>query len=97
MAEGAGTDLTPGGALVDQGVASDNDLAVGDVIRLTGTGGQTVELTIQGLSDDLTLLGFWSIDTADYERLVSERQLVQVVATVEIGRASCRERGGQYV
>jgi putative ABC transport system permease protein len=85
MAEGAVTDLTPGGALVDQGVASDNDLAVGDVIRLTGTGGQTVELTIQGLSDDLTLLGFWSIDTADYERLVSERQLVQVVATVADG------------
>jgi putative ABC transport system permease protein len=85
MAEGAVGDLTPGGALVDQGVASDNGLAVGDVVRFTGTGGQTVELQIQGLSDDLTLLGFWSIDTADYERLVTERQLVQVIATIADG------------
>ncbi len=85
MSDGQVTDLTPGGVLVDVGVASDNDLAVGDVVRLTGTGGQTVDLEIQGLSDDLTLLGFWSIDTADYERLVSERQLVQVVATLDQG------------
>ena len=85
MSQGAVTDLTPGGALVDVDVASDNDLAVGDVVRFTGTGGQTVELQIQALSDDLTLLGFWSIDTADYERLVSERQLVQLVATLDEG------------
>ncbi|HEY1118404.1 MAG TPA: FtsX-like permease family protein, partial [Acidimicrobiales bacterium] len=85
MAEGAVTDLGPGGALVDQGVASDNGLGVGDVVRFTGTGGQTVEVEIQGISDDLTLLGFWSIDTADYERLVSERQLVQVIATIDGG------------
>ena len=39
MAEGAVTDLTPGGALVDQGVADDNGLAIGDVVRFTGTGG----------------------------------------------------------
>jgi putative ABC transport system permease protein len=85
MAEGEVADLSPGGALVDQGVASDNGLAVGDVVRFTGTGGQTVELEIQALSDDLTVLGFWSIDTADYDRLVSERQLVQVIATLEVG------------
>ncbi len=85
MAQGAVTDLTPGGAIVDVGVAEDNDLAVGDVVRLTGTGGQSVELRIQALSDDLTVLGFWSVDTADYERLVSERQLVQVIATLAEG------------
>jgi putative ABC transport system permease protein len=83
MAQGEVTDLSPGGAVVDQGVASDNDLAVGDVVRFTGTGGQTVELEIQALSDDLTVLGFWSIDSAAYERLVSERQLAQVIATLD--------------
>ncbi|MCO8128528.1 ABC transporter permease [Acidimicrobiia bacterium EGI L10123] len=85
MAVGEVTDLGPGGVLVDVGVAEDNDVDVGDVVLLTGTGGQSVQLEVRALSDDLTLLGFWSIDTADYERLVTERQLVQVIATVSDG------------
>ncbi|HSP03479.1 MAG TPA: FtsX-like permease family protein [Acidimicrobiales bacterium] len=85
MAAGEVTDLGPGGVLVDVGVAEDNGIRVGDVVLLTGTGGQSLELEVRALSDDLTLLGFWSIDTADYERLVNERQLVQVIATVSDG------------
>ncbi len=85
MAVGEVTDLGPGGVLVDVGVAEDNGIGVGDVVLLTGTGGQSVQLEVRALSDDLTLLGFWSIDTADYDRLVTERQLVQVIATVSDG------------
>ncbi len=78
-------DLAPGGIVVDVGIAEDRGLSIGDRVVLTGTGGQQVELAIQAIADDLTLLGFWTVDTADLERIVSERQLVQVVLSVSDG------------
>ncbi len=85
MAEGSITDLGPGGIVVDVGIAEDQGLHVGDIVRVTGPGGSSRTLTVQAISDDLTLLGFASIDTETYGELVSERQLVQVIAVLADG------------
>jgi len=85
MAKGRIEDLRPGGVIVDVGVAEDLGLRVGDVVTMAGTSGTAVDLQVQALSDDLMLLGFWSIDTSDLERLVTERQLVQLVVDLEAG------------
>lgn len=85
MAEGEITDLGPGGVIVDVGVAEDNDLGVGDVVSVIGSSGEVIALEVRALSDDLTLLGFWTVDMADGDRLVTERQLVQVIATLAPG------------
>jgi len=85
MAEGEVTDLAPGGIIVDVGIAEDHDLGIGDLVTLTGSSGGDLTLEVQAIADDLTLLGFWAIDTQDYERLVTERQLVQLVVTLVDG------------
>lgn len=85
MAQGEITDLGPDGVVVDVGVAEDNGLAVGDTVLVTGPGGVTLDLTIEAISDDLTLLGFWAISTDTYGELVSERQLAQVIVSVSDG------------
>lgn len=85
MAEGEVTDLAPGGIIVDVGIAEDEGLQVGDLVTLAGAGGRQLTLEVRAISDDLTLLGFWAIDTGDYEQLVTERQVVQVVVTFADG------------
>ncbi|MFP5320903.1 MAG: ABC transporter permease [Acidimicrobiia bacterium] len=85
MAEGDVTDLGPGGIVVDVGIAEDQGLEVGDRVLVTASSGEPLELEVQAISDDLTLLGFWSVDVADAERLVTERQLVQLIVDVGDG------------
>jgi len=83
MAQGRVEDLRPGGVIVDVGVADDRGLRVGDLVRMTGASGAPLDLRVQALSDDLTLLGFWSIATEDIDRLVTERQLVQLIVDAD--------------
>ena len=85
MAEGDITDLGPDGIVADVGVAEDNGLAIGDTVTITGPGGRSRQLTIESLSDDLTLVGFWAIGTDTYDEIVSERQVVQVIIGLEDG------------
>ncbi len=85
MAEGDVTDLTPGGVLVDQETATNNDLAIGDMVGITGPTGSRIDVTVQGISDDFTVLGFFTIDTEDLARLVSERQLAQLIVVLDDG------------
>ncbi len=85
MSEGAITDLGPGGLVVDVGVAENHELAIGDTVTVTGTGGQMEELRIDAISDDFTLLGNFSIDFDTYGKLVSEQQLVQVIVVLTDG------------
>ena len=85
MGVGEVTDLTPGGVIADVGVAEDNDLEIGDVIRVVGPSGAPLDLQLRALSDDLTLFGTWTLDAADGDRLVNERQLIQAVVAVADG------------
>ena len=85
MSEGEITDLAPGGIVVDVGVADNHDLVIGDMVTITGTGGQMQELRVDAISDDFTLLGNFTVSFETYGEIVSEQQLVQVVVVADDG------------
>lgn len=86
MEAGTFEDLTPGGAIVDQGIADDNALEIGDRVTFTVPGGAQLELEIQGVSrDPFALSPTWTVTTEDFETVVDERLDFQVFADVEDG------------
>jgi putative ABC transport system permease protein len=85
MEEGAVTDLTDGGVLVDRQIAERNDLQIGDRVRVTVAGGATLDQTIQAISDDQFILGGWTITRADYARVVAEQLDIQVYVNLADG------------
>jgi putative ABC transport system permease protein len=85
MAQGELTDLTADGIVVDEGIVDDEALSVGDVVTVTGPGGDSLDLRIEAVADDMTLVGPWAIDTDAYTDLVSEQQLFQVIVAVDEG------------
>ena len=87
MAQGQITELGPDSIVVDVGIAEDHDLAVGDVVTVTGPGGASKDLSIAAVSDDLTLVGPWAIDIETHRELVPQLQLAQAVIQVEDGAA----------
>jgi putative ABC transport system permease protein len=85
MAVGTVTDLRPGGVIVDAGVADDEGLGLGDVVRVLGPSGDRLDLEVVALSDDRTLFGSWTVHAADGDRLVLERSLIQAVVSLGPG------------
>lgn len=65
-------DLAPGELFVDQQVASERDVAVGDEIELLLPGGERQTFAIAGLSNEPALLGDWVMTQADYRALSPE-------------------------
>jgi putative ABC transport system permease protein len=72
MVEGAVTDLTDDGILVDVELADGHDVEVGDSIHVLLTGGKELDLTVQGLTDDEQVLGYFTITRATYTANVPE-------------------------
>jgi putative ABC transport system permease protein len=72
MAEGALTDLTDDGILLDRQRAESNGVGIGDEVLLTAASGDAVVLRIQAISDDLALLGSISITRGTAATLVPE-------------------------
>lgn len=85
MASGDIGALRPDGIVVDVGLAEDEGLATGDRVQVTGPSGEQVELDIQAVSDDPTLLGFWAVHNAIRDRILAERLDVQVIISVADG------------
>jgi putative ABC transport system permease protein len=85
MAEGDIAELSDDGIVVDTGIAEDEGLGIGDVVTLTGPTGRSRELVIEMVSDDLTVIGFWAVSMPTYSELVTNRQFVQVIVSVEDG------------
>jgi putative ABC transport system permease protein len=85
MEDGRITDLTDDGVVVDRQIAEDNDLAVGDPVRITVPGGSTIEVAIEAVSDDVTVLGFWTITESAYRSAYPEDLVGQVYVNVEDG------------
>ena len=86
MAEGELTDLRPGGVIVDQALAEDNGLAIGDTIEATFPGGGEGTFRVDALSDDQIVLGSYTFHLDDYTELVDQPLDFQVLASVEEGR-----------
>ena len=86
MTEGEVTDLQPGGVIVDQAIAEDHDLVIGDTISATFPGGSEATFTVEALSDDQIVLGSYTFHLDDYTELVDQPLDFQVMASVEEGR-----------
>ena len=85
MAEGSISELTDTGIAVDVASAKDHGVALGDQVEVTVPGGDTVNLTVEALSDDLTLLGWFTITRDTYASIVPELLDVQVFGTLSRG------------
>jgi putative ABC transport system permease protein len=73
MEVGKVADLGDDGIIVDQQVAKDHDLALGDKMKVTVAGGGVLDVEVQAISDDPSLLGTYTV-SGDALRSVSQDQ-----------------------
>lgn len=85
MEQGEVTDLTDDGVLVDRQIAERNDVTVGDALTMTLPGGARIELQVEGISDDQTLLGSFSITRDRFLEEVPEKVDIQAIGLLEDG------------
>ena len=85
MSVGSIEDLDDAGIIVDIALAEEHDLKVGERMTVTVPGGDSVELEVQALSDDLTLLGYFTITRDTYATIVPELLDIQVFGTLAEG------------
>jgi putative ABC transport system permease protein len=85
MEQGAITDLTDAGIVVDRRIAADNDLAIGDAITVTGPTGKIATFRIDAISDDTVFIGFWALTRSGIESVTTELLDVQVLTTLAGG------------
>ncbi|MFL6206713.1 MAG: ABC transporter permease [Acidimicrobiales bacterium] len=67
MAEGAVTDLTDDGVIVDVERAREHGISLGDKIHFVLSGGEQLDLRVAALSDEENLLGFFTMTRATYQ------------------------------
>ena len=85
MREGDAADLDDDGVIVDRLLANDHDLELGDTITYSVEDGPSVELVLQGVSDDPNLLGYATVTRDTYARVAPEVRDVQVAGRFEGG------------
>lgn len=85
MTAGDVTDLTDDGIIVDVQAADDHGVEVGDTMRLTLVGGAQLDLRVEAISDDQSLLGAFTITRATYADAVPEHQDIQVFGSIDDG------------
>lgn len=85
MADGSIADLDDAGIVVDVASAEEHGLTIGDDVVVTVPGGDSVTLEVQALSDDLTLLGVFTITRDTYASVVPELLDIQVFGTLASG------------
>ena len=66
MAEGSVDDLTDDGVIVDLGEAEDHGIEIGDTIEILFAGGKTTDVTVEAISDEENLLGYYTITRRTY-------------------------------
>jgi putative ABC transport system permease protein len=86
MADGELGDLTDQGVVVDVQIAEDNDLTIGSEVVMTGPTGASRTLTVEALSDDTVILGFFTVTRATGEGLFPQQLDMQVFGDVDDGR-----------
>lgn len=72
LAQGALSDLTDDGIIVDRATAKDAKLKIGDTISVVAVGGKRAKLKVEVLSDDPALLGQWTVSRQRIDELSAE-------------------------
>jgi putative ABC transport system permease protein len=85
MEEGEVADLRDDGIIVDTELADDHDVVIGDRIKVTVPGGETLDLEVQAISDDDVLLGYFTITRDAYASVVPELLDIQLFGKVASG------------
>jgi len=85
MTQGEVADLDDKGIIVDQELARGHHVAIGDHITVTAPGGATADLVVQAISDDQSLLGWFTISRTTYATLVPELADIQVFGKLAPG------------
>ena len=85
MVEGQLTDLTDAGVLVDRQRVADHDLTIGDTITLTAPGGASLDLVVEGISDDPNILGTFTVSRDAAATVVPQFVDAQVYGTLDDG------------
>ncbi|HEX4978711.1 MAG TPA: FtsX-like permease family protein [Acidimicrobiales bacterium] len=85
MAEGELRDLRPGGVIVGRQLAEDRSLEIGDTIGAAFTAGGSLDLRVDAVSDDPTLLGPITMHRADLGSLGGQRLDAQILVEVSGG------------
>ncbi|MEX2292943.1 MAG: FtsX-like permease family protein [Acidimicrobiales bacterium] len=85
MTDGSMTDLRDDGIVVDKELAEAHDVRIGDSIAVTVAGGEAFELTVQAISDDRSLLGWFTVTRETYKAAVPELLDVQVFGKIAPG------------
>ncbi|HVF08069.1 MAG TPA: ABC transporter permease [Actinomycetota bacterium] len=85
MDEGDIADLNDAGILVDVELADSHDVQIGDAIHLLLAGGKELDLTVQGITDDEQVLGYFTITRDTYRANVPEPLDAFVYGTIDDG------------
>jgi putative ABC transport system permease protein len=78
-------DLDDDGILIDVESADAHDVTVGDTVNLLLIGGEQLDLTVQGITDDEQVLGLFTITRATYMANVPEPLDAFVYGTIDEG------------
>lgn len=87
MSQGSVGDLGPGKILVDQAIAEDKQLSIGDEVAVLSGTGLGASFEVAAFSDDPNILGEWTIDRSDAPKLVAEPTDVSIGITLDDGVA----------
>jgi putative ABC transport system permease protein len=85
MRTGRIDDLTNNGIVIDRRIAETHKLALGNRIRMVVAGGASRDLTLEAISDDTTVLGYFIITRDTFASVVPEQLDAQVFATIDNG------------
>ncbi|HUS61473.1 MAG TPA: ABC transporter permease, partial [Acidimicrobiales bacterium] len=85
MTVGTVTDLRDDGIIVDAELADAHQVEIGDRITMTVPGGASLDLAVQGISDDRSLLGWFTVTRDAFKSVVPELLDVQVFGKVNEG------------
>lgn len=85
MVDGDIADLDATGILVDVELAEAHDVQIGDSMHLLLTGGKELDLTVEGITDDEQVLGYFTISRDTYLANVPEPLDAFVYGTIDEG------------
>lgn len=85
MAQGEFSDLVPGTIVVDRLVAEEKGIELGDTLDLVVMGGYSASFEVAALSNEPALLGQWTVNGGDGEKLTALQTDVMLGLTLEEG------------